>query len=136
MIRKSARWVSCSGDRDRSSGQGGGFAGRGPKGYVRSDERIREDVSDRLSLDDEVDASDIEVRVAEGEVTQEGSVPTRSMKHRAENLADDVAGVKDVHNRLRVTKGTLTELKDKLSRDEPRHQANTGTRKSPSSGAS
>jgi len=119
---------------DRPGEQRGGFAGRGPKGYVRSDERIREDVSDRLSIDDEVDASEIEVRVQEGEVTLEGSVPTRSMKHRAENLADDVAGVKDVHNRLRVTKGLLNELKDKLSREEPGHYANTGTKNSPGSG--
>ena len=40
--------------------QGGGHAGRGPKGYRRSDERIREDISDRLMASDWIDASDIE----------------------------------------------------------------------------
>jgi hypothetical protein len=30
----------------------GGFFGKGPKGYTRSGDRIREDVCDRLSYDD------------------------------------------------------------------------------------
>ena len=55
----------------------GGNAGKGPRGYVRSDERIKEDVSDRLSMDDETDASDITVTVSQGEVTLEGTVPDR-----------------------------------------------------------
>jgi hypothetical protein len=114
---------------------GGGFAGRGPKGYVRTDERIREDVCDRLSMDDDVDASEVEVRVENGEVTLEGTVPTRSMKHRAEDLTEDVAGVNDVHNRLRVVKGMLDELKDKLTgKDDDRHFANTGTKDRPANG--
>jgi osmotically-inducible protein OsmY len=40
-----------------------GYSRRGPKGYTRSDDRIREDVCDRLSLADDVDASDISVTV-------------------------------------------------------------------------
>ena len=43
--------------------RGGPHRGRGPKGYTRSDERIREDVNDRLSDDPFVDASEIEVMV-------------------------------------------------------------------------
>jgi osmotically-inducible protein OsmY len=114
---------------DSPSRPSGGFAGRGPKGYVRSDERIREDVCDRLSVDDDIDASDLEVSVEAGEVTLEGTVQTRSMKHHAENLADEVVGVKDVHNRLRVRKGLLTEIKDKLTGEEAeRHYANGGTK--------
>jgi len=116
---------------DLRSSQGGGFAGRGPKGYTRTDDRIREDVCDRLSKDDDVDASEIEVRVQNGEVTLEGTVPTRSMKHRAENLADDVSGVKDVHNNVRVLKGLLNEIKDKVTGNEEQgHYANTGTKNS------
>ncbi|RYZ06128.1 MAG: BON domain-containing protein [Myxococcales bacterium] len=111
--------------------RGGGFAGRGPKGYTRTDDRIREDVCDRLSVDDDVDATEIEVRVENGEVTLEGTVETRRMKHQAENLADEVSGVKDVHNRLRVLKGFLNELKDKVSGHEEAHYANTGTKNSP-----
>lgn len=75
---------------------------RGPKGYKRSDERIREDVNDRLAQQDEFDPSEIEVRVENGEVTLTGSVRSRHEKFRAEEIADDVSGVHDVHNQLRL----------------------------------
>lgn len=79
------------------------FFGKGPKGYKRSDDRIREDVCDRLS-EGWIDASDIEISVADGEVTLSGYVDERRMKHVAEDLAERVAGVQDVHNHLRVRK--------------------------------
>src|SRR5437762_1916123 len=47
----------------RSAAMGGPYAGRGPRGYQRSDERIREDVCERMSDCGELDATDIEVRV-------------------------------------------------------------------------
>ena len=107
----------------------GGFSGRGPKDYVRTDDRIREDVCVRLSWNDEVDATDISVRVADGEVTLEGSVETRHMKRLAEDLAEEVFGVSDVHNTVRVKKPILTELKEKLTGEaEGAHYANTGTK--------
>jgi len=49
----------------------GRFAGRGPKGYERSDDRIREDVCDRLMDDPEVAASNLTVEVRGGEVILE-----------------------------------------------------------------
>ena len=107
----------------------GGYSGRGPKGYIRTDDRIKEDVCESLSWNDEVDATEITVRVETGEVTLEGTVETRHMKRLAEDIAEDVTGVQDVHNRLRVSKPMLTELKEKItgeSRDE--HFANTGTK--------
>jgi hypothetical protein len=79
-----------------------GHRGRGPKGYTRSDERIREDVSDRLTYDDIVDASDIEVLVQGGEVTLNGFVDSRTAKRRAEDCADQAIGVGHVQNNLRV----------------------------------
>jgi len=75
---------------------------RGPKGYKRSDDRIREDVNDRLSEQDRFDCSEIEVQVASGEVTLIGSVSSRHEKFLAEEIADDVNGVTEVHNQLRV----------------------------------
>jgi len=75
---------------------------RGPKGYKRSDDRIREDVSDRLAQQDEIDPSEIEVRVENGDVTLTGSVRTRHEKFRAEEIADDISGVNEVHNQLRI----------------------------------
>ena len=80
----------------------GPHRGRGPKGYSRSAERIREDVSDKLSDDAHLDASDIEVGVLGTEVTLSGTVDSRTAKRRAEDHADDVIGVTHVQNNLRV----------------------------------
>jgi len=76
--------------------------GRGPKNYQRSDERIKEDINDRLSDDWFIDASEIDVTVTNGEVTLTGTVDDRSTKRRAEDIAEAVSGVKHVENRLRV----------------------------------
>lgn len=78
------------------------FQGKGPKNWVRSDARIREEVCELLANDPEIDASDIEVTVSDGEVTLSGTVDHRRTKRLAEHVLDDVLGVKDVHNRLRV----------------------------------
>ena len=76
--------------------------GRGPKGYRRSDDRIREDVSDRLTDDPYLDATEIEVQVKDAEVTLTGMVATREDKRRAERLAEDCSGVQDVQNNIKV----------------------------------
>lgn len=77
-------------------------AGRGPRGYTRSDERIHEDVCEALTRDADVDATDIEVRISGGEVTLSGHVADREQKRRAEEVAESVAGVRDVFNQIRV----------------------------------
>ena len=79
----------------------GQHAGRGPRGYQRSDARIQEDVNDQLTDDPWLDATDIEVSVTGGEVTLGGTVAERGDKYRAEDLADEVAGVTHVQNNLR-----------------------------------
>jgi len=89
-------------ERRRNMDERQGHRGKGPKGYTRSDERVKEDVNDRLSDDAQVDASDIDVSVSKGEVTLTGTVKTRWEKRRAEDLAEAVSGVKNVENRLRV----------------------------------
>jgi hypothetical protein len=73
---------------------------QGTRGYQRSDQRISEDVNDRLSISWDVDASDIEVKVSQGEVTLSGTVASRRERRVAEGIADSVAGVRDVHNEL------------------------------------
>lgn len=80
----------------------GEHRGKGPKGYRRSDDRLRDDVSDRLMDDAWLDASDIEVKVKDGEVTLSGTVPRRDDRRRAEMLAEMVSGVGHVQNDLRV----------------------------------
>jgi len=81
---------------------GGRHTGKGPKGYTRSDERIKEQLSERLEEHADIDASEITVDVKDGEVTLEGTVEDRGMKRLAEDLAEDSPGVKQVHNRIRV----------------------------------
>jgi osmotically-inducible protein OsmY len=90
---------------ERSSRWSGGYAGRGPKGYQRSDDRLREEISDRLMADDRIDASEIEVTVKDGEVTLTGAVDDRWAKRRAEDVAEQVMGVRDVMNQIRVQWG-------------------------------
>jgi hypothetical protein len=83
----------------------GSFAGRGPRNYQRSDDRIREDVNERLTADARIDASDIEVRVQNGEVTLSGTVNDGRTRRLAEEIIEDMPGVRDVHNDLRVNRG-------------------------------
>ena len=89
-------------ERRRQMDQQREHRGRGPKGYKRSDERIKEDVNDRLTDDYYLDASEIDVQVNSGEVILTGSVNNRSDKRRAEDIAESVSGVSNVENRLRV----------------------------------
>lgn len=84
----------------------GAHRGRGPKGYRRSDDRIREDISDRLTDDSWLDANGIEVAVSDSDVTLTGTVRSREDKKRAEALAESVSGVDNVQNNLRVDRGT------------------------------
>ena len=76
---------------------------QGPKGYTRSDERVREDISERLMQCYDIDSSEVTVQVQSGKVTLEGTVPSRHMKHAIEDIADSAPGVQDVDNRIRVT---------------------------------
>jgi Flp pilus assembly secretin CpaC len=77
---------------------------------------------------------DISVQYFHGEVTLEGSVSDRRAKHRAEDLADAVSGVSDVHNHLRKNKGMLQDMSDKLRGNDQREHghAGSGTKTHPS----
>lgn len=77
---------------------------RGPKGYQRSDERLREDISERLMQAGNIDSSEVSVSVSSGAVTLEGTVPDRYMKHSIEDLVDACPGVQDIDNRIRVNR--------------------------------
>ena len=104
----SGNYESLQRDEPLRYGEGGGqalargYRGRGPKDYRRTDERILEDISERLWDDDYIDASDVTVEVKDGEVTLRGNVDQRRVKHRIEDIADACGGVKDVHNEIRV----------------------------------
>lgn len=89
-------------DYNYSEQMEGPHRGKGPRNYTRSDERIREDVLDRLTDDPDVDASEIEVAVQSCEVTLMGLVDNRLAKRKAEDIAESVSGVTNVENRLKV----------------------------------
>ncbi len=80
----------------------GPYSGMGPQGYQRSDDRIEEDVCERLTQHGQIDASNIQVQVKDGVVTLTGTVDSRHVKRLAEDTVEDVSGVKDVQNELKV----------------------------------
>jgi hypothetical protein len=80
------------------------YAGKGPKGWKRSDDRIYEEVCMILERRPDIDPSDVEVKVQNGEVILEGTVRDRNTKRRLDEAVELVAGVHDVQNRVRVQK--------------------------------
>jgi osmotically-inducible protein OsmY len=110
---------------------GGGHRGKGPSGYTRSDERIREDVNDALTEDDFVDASNVEVEVKQGEVTLTGTVPERRMKRLAEDCIERVAGIKDVNNHIR-TRTNSGAMRSQSVSSSPEKDTDNGKRRGPS----
>ena len=76
--------------------------GKGPKGYKRSDERIREEVCEAISRQGFIDASDVEVTVDGGIVRLAGTVASRSDKRGIELIADRIHGVEEVRNEIRL----------------------------------
>lgn len=87
----------------------GGQRGRGPQRVEAAleqlgdeDTRIWDEVSACLTDDWYVDGTEITVSVDNGEVTLDGIVENRAEKRLAEDCADSVEGVVDVHNHLRI----------------------------------
>ncbi|WP_372396249.1 BON domain-containing protein [Azospirillum sp. HJ39] len=78
------------------------YRGVGPRNHRRSDDRILEDINDRLTDDHRLDASDVGVTVENGEVTLSGTVCDRAARRLAEDIAESVSGVGHVQNDLRV----------------------------------
>ena len=79
------------------------YEGIGPKGWKRTDERIKEDVCLALERSTEVDASGLEVNVEDGCVTLKGDIKSVGMRRVAEDLVESVPGVVDVFSQLRIT---------------------------------
>ncbi len=108
--RDQQHYTNWRGDQRREMGltdwqAPGPYTGRGPRGWQRSDNRIYEDVCDRLAEHGGVDASNIQVEVKNAEVTLRGTVDSRAAKRMAEDVTESAAGVRDVHNELKVRQG-------------------------------
>jgi hypothetical protein len=105
----------------------GRFSGKGPRGYQRSDQRIQEEVNDRLTDHPDIDASEIEVKVNGGEVTLTGFVLERYQKHLAEDLVENIGGVKQVHNQIRVQHESGTTTQQQHQQQQQRKTAGSET---------
>lgn len=90
----------------RRSRRDGPHYGKGPKGWKRSDDSIRTDACEALMDDGHVDASEIEVSVEDGVIRLQGTVEERSAKRRAESCVENLSGVKDVINEIRLKRNT------------------------------
>jgi osmotically-inducible protein OsmY len=79
-------------------------AGKAPRGYVRSSERIHDDVCERLTRHPGVDPSNVTVAVADGVVKLTGHVTDERTLRLVEATARDVTGVREVQNQLVVAR--------------------------------
>jgi osmotically-inducible protein OsmY len=78
------------------------YAGVGPRNYVRSDERILEDVNEQLTRHRRINATDIDVTVKNGDVILHGTVSDPSAARLAEDVTAKVPGVRSVRNELQA----------------------------------
>ena len=78
------------------------WVGPSPNDVTRSDQEIQADIIDQLTYDTWPDFSEVYVAVQDGVVTLTGTVSLATEKWWAKMDAWQTAGVKDVHNRLRI----------------------------------
>lgn len=104
-----------------------GFSGRAPKGYRRSDERIAEELNDILTRHPDIDPSDIEVSVKDGEVTLRGTVADRRTRKMVESLAEDLPGVGHVQNDIRMAARNRADTAGEERESEKRRGSSGGS---------
>lgn len=95
-------------DRSYNQEERGKHFGKGPKGWRRSDEMIKEEACEALYRDSHVDASNIDVSVKDACVYLRGTVEDRQEKRRAEECVERVSGVEDVQNELRLSRTSIS----------------------------
>ena len=79
------------------------YEGRPPRAYRRPDDRILDDVYQRVAMSG-MDADEIEIEVRDGVVTLSGRVARRRDKRLVEEVAEQVFGVRDVQNNVRLAR--------------------------------
>jgi osmotically-inducible protein OsmY len=100
-------------------------SGKAPKNYKGAEERIYVEVCEALSR--EIDASEIEVKCSNNEITLTGSVSSREDKRRAERITERVQGVEDVHNQLTVKQAEASHSTSLHGTSEPDYPTNRAT---------
>ncbi len=89
-------------DQPSSTNERGPSRSASPRSFQPSDQTIREEVCEILLHAPEIDASELEVFVLDGEVRLIGTIENRRMKKLAERLIENLNGVFDVHNELKL----------------------------------
>lgn len=80
----------------------GPYSGLGPTGYDNSGDPTGQEAYSRLTQHGQVDASNIEITIDNGEVLLEGTVGSEEAKRLAEEAVETVTGVSRVQNLLQV----------------------------------
>ncbi|TWG81737.1 putative periplasmic or secreted lipoprotein [Cupriavidus gilardii J11] len=93
----------------------GHYPRTGPKGYRRSDERIREAVCERLAYAEGIDVSDVSIEVEGGVVKLSGTVAHRRQKYDIEDMVEREFGVTDVQNDIRVRRNERTGASEEMT---------------------
>lgn len=107
--------------------QEGPYSGKGPKGYERPDERIKEEICERLSYHGFIDPSEVDINVEKGEVKLSGTCTNRREKRMIEDVADSVRGVRDVRNELSINQSGNRSENSSGNRSESGNQGNTSS---------
>lgn len=78
----------------------GGHFEKGPRGYMRDDHSLEEDVCETLRLNSSIDPSELSVEVSKGIVFLKGFVSNLEMKKLVHSSVENISGVVDVKNLL------------------------------------
>ncbi len=76
---------------------------RPPRTYRRPDERILDDVYERIARSG-ADAEEVQIEVKDGVVMLSGNVPSRLDRRIIDELTGAVLGVREVHNHLKLAR--------------------------------
>jgi hyperosmotically inducible protein len=102
IVREQGRGTCACGCMPRwTLEEEGAYRGKGPA-QLPSDQ-IKTEIERILTEDPWLDASGIQVSVQNGIAQLSGTVASRQAKRRAEDLTDQIWGVRDVQNQLSIT---------------------------------
>lgn len=91
--------------------------GKGPKGWLLSDEKLKDRVSEVLYHSHDVDPSEMEISVEDRVVYLKGNIKSCGMKQVAEDLVASIPGVEDVFTQLKVSDTSNFQLSDKALKE-------------------
>jgi osmotically-inducible protein OsmY len=97
-------WGQGQSGSERRKPGGSHTGGQGAQFHRRSDDKIYEEIWELLTNNADLDASEVDLHVEGGEVTLTGTVDSRDAKWLTEDLVNSVTGVREVNNRLKVTR--------------------------------